>query len=82
MAHVQPFEQSSHRGAGTAVLAQLLRAAEQGFPDVGVAKATRNVVAVQHRQKQPQVLAPSRFRFSQLVFMRCLMRAPNQRSSW
>ena len=49
---------SAHRGTGTSLEASLLWIAEQRFSDVGVAKTTRDVVAIQHGHEQPHVFAP------------------------
>ena len=57
LAHMQTFEEAPHRGTGTPLEARLTLIAEQSFPDVGVAKSTGDVVAIQHGHEQPHVLA-------------------------
>ena len=58
LANMQTFEEALHRGTGTPLQASLLWIAEQRFPDVGVAKTTGDVVAIQHGHEQPHVFAP------------------------
>ena len=58
LANVQTFEEVPHRGTGASLEASLLWVAEQRFSDVGVAKTTRDVVAIRHGHEQPSVFAP------------------------
>ena len=53
-----PLEQFPYCGTGTSLETRLLWVAEEPFPDVAVAKATRDVVAIQHRDEQAHVFAP------------------------
>ncbi len=58
VAHVEPLEQTSHRRTGATLKAQLLRAAEQQFSDVAVAKAACDMVTAKHRREQSGVFTP------------------------
>ena len=58
MADVESFEEASYGRTGAPLLGRLQRCAEQGLPDVAVAKAPRDVVAIQHYHEQPHVFAP------------------------
>ena len=46
MANVESFEQAPHRRARSALFGWLEESPEQGLPDVAVAKATHNLVAI------------------------------------
>src|SRR6516225_10354570 len=58
LANMQTFEEAPHRSTGTSLELSLLGIAKERFPDVGIAKTTRDSVALQHGHEQPHVLAP------------------------
>ena len=46
LANMQTFEEAPHRRTGTSLELSLLGIAKERFPDVGIAKTTRDVVAI------------------------------------
>ena len=46
MVNMQTFEEAPHHNTGTSLELSLLGIAEERFPDVGIAKTTRDVVAI------------------------------------
>src|SRR5262245_2454194 len=60
MAYVESLEQAPHSRAGTSSLGWFQESTEQGFPDVAVAKAARDVVAIQNRPEPAYVVTPRR----------------------
>src|SRR6516162_8681479 len=56
MADVESFEQAPHSRTGTPLLGRLQPSPEQGFTDVAIAKAARDVVAIQDRPEEAYIV--------------------------
>src|SRR5262245_2867467 len=60
MADVESFEEAPYGRTGAPLLGGLQVAAEQGFPDVAVAKAPRDLVAIQDGLEESHIVPPRR----------------------